>query len=72
MDTISLTEREKTVLLYLGKGLKNSEISEKLNISVHTTKAHLEAMYEKLSVNNRLQAVIKAVTLGLMTLEDLV
>ena len=72
METTVLTEREKAVLYYLGKGLKNSEISDKLNISIHTTKAHLESMYDKLGVSNRVQAVMKAVFMGLMTPEDLI
>ena len=41
-----LTEREMGVLFYLAQGLTNEEISEKLHISVHTVKAHLEAIYD--------------------------
>lgn len=55
-----LTERERNVLYYLTKGYKNNEIGNKLNISVHTVKAHLETIYEKLGVNNRVQAAMKA------------
>ena len=43
----TLTERELNVLKYLVRGMRNEEISDKLNISVHTTKAHLEAIYQK-------------------------
>ena len=64
-----LTEREMNVLQYLTLGMKNEEISEKLHISVHTTKAHLEAIYEKLGVTNRVQAAMKAVKIGLVNLE---
>ena len=63
-----LTEREKNVLFYLAQGLTNEEIAEKLHISVHTVKAHLEAIYDKMSVSNRVQAAIKAVVLGLIDL----
>ena len=45
-----LTERELNVLFYLASGLTNNEISSVLNISVHTTKAHLESIFEKLGV----------------------
>ena len=55
-----LTERERNVLYYLVQGYKNNEIGDELNISVHTVKAHLEAIYDKLGVNNRVQAAIKA------------
>lgn len=65
-----LTDREKSVLFLLAKGMKNEEISERLHISVHTTKAHLEMIYEKLGVKNRVQAAIQAVALGYFTLSD--
>lgn len=67
-----LTEREKSVLFLLAKGLKNEEISEELHISVHTTKAHLEMIYEKLGVKNRVQAAIRAIIAGEVDLKELV
>ena len=56
-----LTERERNVMFYLAQGYKNYEIGMNLNISVHTVKAHLETIYEKLGVTNRVQAVVEAV-----------
>jgi DNA-binding NarL/FixJ family response regulator len=67
-----LTEREKNVLSNLAQGLTNQEIAGKLHISVHTVKAHLEALYDKLAVTNRVQAAIKAVTLDLIDLNRLI
>ncbi len=67
-----LTEREKNVLYYLASGLTNGEISGKLHISVHTVKAHLEAIYYKLAVSNRVQAAMKAVALGLIKTETFI
>ena len=61
-----LTERERNVLFYVAQGFINSEIAERLNISVHTVKAHLEAIYEKFGVKNRVQAAMKATALGLI------
>ena len=61
-----LTEREKGIVLLLAEGDTNKEIAEKLHISVHTVKAHLEAIYDKLGVANRVQASIKAVVLELV------
>ena len=69
MDYIALTEREQNVVNYLAQGLNNDEISKLLNISVHTTKAHLESIYEKFEVHNRVQAVIKAIKLGIIELD---
>lgn len=64
--SIYLTERELQVLNLLARGYSNKLISYKLNISVHTTKAHLESIYEKFGVYNRLQAVIKGIKLTLI------
>ena len=58
------TEREREVLQLLLLGLNNKEISDKLYISNHTTKAHVASIYKKLGVSNRVQAVVKSITLG--------
>lgn len=66
-----LTEREQNVLFYVAQGFINSEIADKLHISVHTVKAHLEAIYDKFGVKNRVQAAMKAVILGLIDLSTI-
>ena len=48
-----LTEREKEVARLVMEGLSNKEIAAKLFISVHTVKANLEHIYEKLNLPNR-------------------
>ena len=63
-----LTEREIKVLFYLVQGLTNEEIAKQLNISVHTVKAHLETIYDKLHVSNRVQAAIKVVASDIINL----
>ena len=68
---VVLTEREKDVLSLLSYGLTNKEISNKLHISIHTTKAHLESIYLKLEVQNRLQAVVKAVFIGILDIKEI-
>ena len=67
-----LTERERNVLIYLTQGLTNNEIADKLHISVHTVKAHLEAIYDKLAVTNRVQASIKSIINNLVDLNTIV
>ena len=67
-----LTEREISVVLCLAQGLTNEEIANRLHISVHTVKAHLEAIYDKLGVSNRVQAAIKGVVMGLIDLNAIV
>lgn len=72
MGKNNLTEREHHVLCYLAQGLSNEEIAEKLLISVHTVKAHLEAIYDKLEVTNRVRAAMKAVKLGFVDLNTVI
>ena len=68
---VVLTEREKDVLSLLSYGLTNKEISNRLHISIHTTKAHLESIYLKFNVQNRLQAVVKGAFIGLLDIKEI-
>ncbi len=61
-----LTGRELDVLHLIGQGLSNPAIAEQLTISVGTVKAHTHRIYGKLSVSNRVEAVIKAQELALL------
>jgi LuxR family maltose regulon positive regulatory protein len=55
-----LTEKELEVLRLLALEMKNSGISEMLNISVNTVKVHTRNIYNKLMVRNRYHAVERA------------
>jgi DNA-binding NarL/FixJ family response regulator len=55
-----LTERELEVLHLVVEGKSNPEIAEQLCISIHTAKAHVGSILNKLCVNDRVQAAIKA------------
>lgn len=66
-QTISLTEREQEVLHWLVQGASNDAIATQLFITVATVKAHLTAIFEKLEVKSRTQAIVKALKLGLVT-----
>lgn len=57
---INLTAREKQVLALIVEGLSNNEIAQKLEVSINTTKAHVCNILQKLAVNDRTQAAIKA------------
>lgn len=53
-----LTEREMEVLLLIGQGMTNQEISEKLYIGIKTVKTHVSNILSKLEVNDRTQAAV--------------
>ena len=55
-----LTEREVDVLKLVTKGLNNAEISDKLCISMNTVKTHLKNIFQKLEVEDRTAAALKA------------
>lgn len=61
-----LTEREYEVLKLIVTGKSNNEIAEALNISVHTAKAHVCSILQKMAVNDRVQAAVKAVRGGMV------
>ena len=56
-----LTERELEVLKLLVAGKSNTEIANELIVSVHTAKAHVCSILQKLCVDDRVQAAVKAI-----------
>lgn len=59
-EEISLTTREIEVLEQLSKGLKYNAIAENLFLSPGTIRKHVENIYTKLQVHNKLEAIQKA------------
>ena len=55
-----LTSREKEILKLVAKGDTNSQIAEKLFVREVTVKTHLNSIFRKLKVGNRVQAVLLA------------
>ncbi|MFI5350530.1 MAG: response regulator [Elusimicrobiota bacterium] len=66
---VALTKTEIKVLALLGRGQSNKEIAASLTCSVKTIKNHLNSMFQKLSVSNRTEAVVKGIDLGLISAE---
>jgi len=65
LDPLSLRERE--VLRLVAAGLKNREIADELVVVTGTVKAHINMIYQKLGVTNRVQAITRARALGLLS-----
>ena len=55
-----LTSRETQILKLITEGYSNNEIANKLFVSINTTKAHVASILQKLEVDDRLQAALKA------------
>lgn len=56
----NLTTREKQILKLITQGNSNNEIAKELFVSINTTKAHVASILQKLEVDDRLQAALKA------------
>jgi NarL family two-component system response regulator YdfI len=67
-QAVSLTDREIEVLQLATQGLANKQMASLLEISEHTIKFHLSAIYSKLGVSSRTEAVRSGVRSGLVVL----
>jgi len=65
-EQIGIADKTYQILVRLAKGKTNKEIADELNVSVHTVKAHLAKLYERLQTSNRMDTVMEAIRLGLI------
>lgn len=59
-----LTRREEQVVALVADGLTNREVAEELNLSEHTIKKYLFAIFDKLGISSRVELVLYAMTHG--------
>ena len=64
-----LTAREDDVMQLLAKGYRNKELAAALNISEDTVLTHMKSSFLKLGVDDRTEAVVNSVRLGLAHLD---
>lgn len=70
-EAFDLSEREHEVLRTAASGGSNKEVAAALGISPRTVQEHLRSVFRKLGAASRTEAVITALRLGLLELEDL-
>lgn len=69
-SSIQLSKRELQVLEMVVTGASNQEIAHKLVISINTVKVHMRNIFEKLEVQSRTEATLKAIQEGLVAVEN--
>lgn len=67
-DSVSLSPREEQMLVLISKGYSSREASAALSISHHTGAGYLKSVYQKLQINSRAEATVKALEMGLINL----
>lgn len=67
--TFTLTPREIQVLQMLASGCCNKQIANQLQVTIKTVEAHITKILQKLQVNSRGAAVIKAIKEGIIELQ---
>ena len=71
-DTDPLSDREKDVLVCLSKGLKNNEIADELNISVHTVITHRKNIVRKTGIKSVAALTVYAILNNLIEQKDII
>ena len=71
-DTDPLSDREKEVLICLSKGLKNNEIADALNISVHTVITHRKNIVRKTGIKSVAALTVYAILNNLIEEKDII
>lgn len=68
--TINLNEKELEILTLLAKGFSNPQIASRVYLAPGTVRNYISAIFSKLKVNDRTQAAMKAIQLGLISYDD--
>ena len=65
-EGVSLSDREREILLLASKGFNYPEMGKLMSISPHTVTSHVKKIYRKLAVHSRGEAVFEANRMGLI------
>jgi DNA-binding NarL/FixJ family response regulator len=69
-DTAPLTRREREVVRYAALGLRNAEIGQKLRVTEQTVKTHLNNVFKKVGVRDRVELAMYAIRLGVVAVHE--
>ena len=62
-----LTSREREIVRYVAMGLRNAEVAGKLSITESTVKKHLNNIFQKLDIRDRVEVALYAIRMGLIS-----
>jgi len=65
-----LSAREEEVVRYVALGLRNAEVGKKLFISEQTVKSHLNNVFDKLGIQDRVELTVYAIRTGIISLHE--
>jgi DNA-binding NarL/FixJ family response regulator len=65
-----LTPRESEIVRYVASGLRNNEVAERLSITESTVKTHLNNIFQKLDLRDRLELTHYAIKTGMVAVLD--
>ena len=68
VEDFGLTSRERETLETLARGFTQREAARILGVSTHTIVSHVKAIYQKMAVNSRSEAVFEAIQSGIITM----
>jgi len=64
--SVSLTRREREIVRHVALGLRNAEVAERLCVSEGTVKTHLNNIFQKLGLRDRVELALYAVRMGII------
>ncbi len=62
-----LTPREKDILVLIAKGYSCKDAAKAMGVSYHTAAGYLKTVYQKLQINSRAEATLKAIEMGIIS-----
>ena len=64
-EEVELTEREREVLAFIGRGFRNIDVAKQIGVAEGTVASHLKSIYRKLGISSRAEAAWHAICMGL-------